>query len=60
MAAMASKFNFECVIQYYTDQCYIHPGKNRMGINDCVLPLYIHSIYAKPTVNVPNFPSAVF
>ena len=20
MAAMASKFNFECVIQYYTDQ----------------------------------------
>ena len=21
MAAMASKFNFECVIQYYTDQC---------------------------------------
>ena len=21
MAAMTSKFNFECVIQYYTDQC---------------------------------------
>ena len=25
MAAMASKFNFECVIQYYTDQ-WILPG----------------------------------
>ena len=24
MAAMASKFNFECVIQYYTDQ-WKHP-----------------------------------
>ena len=23
MAAMASKFNFECVIQYYTDQWYL-------------------------------------
>ena len=23
MAAMASKFNFECVIQYYTDQCVV-------------------------------------
>ena len=21
MAAMTSKYNFECVIQYYTDQC---------------------------------------
>ena len=24
MAAMASKFNFECVIQYYTDQWFYH------------------------------------
>ena len=24
MAAMASKFNFECVIQYYTDQWATH------------------------------------
>ena len=24
MAAMASKFNFECVIQYYTDQWGTH------------------------------------
>ena len=24
MAAMASKFNFECVIQYYTDQWLAH------------------------------------
>ena len=27
MAAMTSKFNFECVIQYYTDQWCI-PGSN--------------------------------
>ena len=31
MAAMASKFNFECVIQYYTDQ-WILPGSYRSSI----------------------------
>ena len=27
MAAMASKCNFECVIQYYTDQCFLYAKK---------------------------------
>ena len=41
MAAMASKFNFECVIQYYTDQWYsvyqkkLYPLKFKLSRSYC-------------------------
>ena len=40
MAAMASKFNFECVIQYYTDQL---PPSAMFLASNCTCAVYFTS-----------------
>ena len=46
MAAMTSKFNFECVIQYYTDQCQVYAQRR----ND-----RIEGVVAVTTVSISRF-----
>ena len=49
MAAMASKFNFECVIQYYTDQ-WRGPidikGSDRSGTS-VIIPILCAAVYCE-------------
>ena len=53
MAAMASKFNFECVIQYYTDQCDTTPGfQNFKFLNFSV---YTTLSVPKQPISIKNF-----
>ena len=59
MAAMASKFNFECVIQYYTDQWTGVQNENKNALINPPSWIFSRSVVYKMSWGEFNLPEKV-